>query len=442
MLDILLVDDEPSLVELVAAALRKHGHHVAIAPSGASALEAATHHPFDAMVCDVHLPEVDGLTVLKRMRQSCPDTAVILMTAHGGVKEAVSAISDGALDYLTKPFQMADLLSRLQRIAPHAPHAPLAETPALPAELLGTSAAMVRLRDRIDKFANAEAPVLIQGESGTGKELVSRALHLKSARRHRPFVAVNCASCPDTLLEAELFGHERGAFTGAVRKREGRFQAADGGTLLLDEVAELPTMSQPKLLRVLQEQTFEPLGTNHTVRVDVRVLSATHRSLKEQLAQGKFREDLYYRLKILELDVPALRERHGDVPLLVEHFVRRFATPNAPTTLSEGASRALAGYTFPGNVRELEHAIRHAMVLAVGSDEVMLEHLPPDIAGATPGKEPSGQLMPLHDAVAQYERGYLMRALAINHGAKAETAAQLGISRKNLWEKLRRYAIE
>jgi DNA-binding NtrC family response regulator len=446
VLEILLVDDEPSILEIVGNALRAHGHNVALAPDGAAALEAASNHPFDAMVCDVRMPEVDGLAVLKRMRSRSPETAVILMTAHGAINEAVRALHYGAFDYLTKPFTIPELLARLQRVRPAGgPRLPPSPSPVTrsPAagDLLGRSPQMARLREMIARFANAKAPVLITGESGTGKELVARALHAQSDRRYQPFVALNCASLPETLLEAELFGHERGAFTGAVSRRDGRFRAADGGTLLLDEVAELPLQSQPKLLRVLQQQSFEPLGTNQTVQVDVRVLSATHRSLKELLAEGRFREDLYYRLKILELDVPPLRERLEDLPLLISHFIEQFGTADSPGRVSPEANRLLNSYPYPGNVRELEHAIRHAMVLAVGEPELRVDHLPPDIAGAVEVKAEPAQLLKLHDAMAQYERAYLQRALELGRGQRMATALLLGISRKNLWEKLRRHGI-
>ncbi|MBS1151754.1 MAG: sigma54 specific transcriptional regulator, Fis family [Myxococcaceae bacterium] len=312
-----------------------------------------------------------------------------------------------------------------------------------PAELMGDSPAMVRLREIVAKFAKAEAPVLISGESGTGKELVARAIHEQSDRRARPFIAVNCAAFPDALIEAELFGQEAGSGNGIpVKKREGRLQAAEGGTLLLDDVGELPSQSQPRLLRVLEERTFEPVGGNESVKVDVRLLSATHRSLKDLLAQGKFREDLYYRLKILEIDVPSLRERQGDVPLLISHFMKRFATPNAPTRISDEAAKVLAQHPFPGNVRELEHAIRHAMVLAADQPELRLEHLPPDIVEGHLARVSNVGMRPLHDALAQYEREYLRHALEACQGHKSATAALLGISRKNLWEKLKRYGIE
>jgi transcriptional regulator with PAS, ATPase and Fis domain len=297
---------------------------------------------------------------------------------------------------------------------------------------------MLRLMDRVNTIATSHAPVLLQGESGTGKELVARALHDRGARHGKPFIAVNCAAFPDTLLEAELFGHERGAFTGAVRRRDGRFRAAHGGTLLLDEVAEMSLPAQAKLLRVLQEGSIEPLGTNESVRVDVRVISATHRNLKENITTGLFREDLYYRLNVLNIDIPPLRDRKGDLPLLAQYFVKKFTKPGAsPPRVSPAAWRALTEFPFPGNVRQLGHAIEHAMVLANGTD-IDVRHLPRDIAHVDEALRTTTTVpRPLGTAMKEFEREYIQRALAQADGKRTLAAEILGISRKNLWEKLR-----
>jgi DNA-binding NtrC family response regulator len=308
--------------------------------------------------------------------------------------------------------------------------------------IIGRSPAIVRLLEKAEAVARSDAPVLVAGESGTGKELVARLLHERSARRAGPFVALNCAAFPESLLEAELFGHERGAFTGAVRKRDGRFQAAHGGTLLLDEVAEIPLPAQAKLLRVLEEGTFEPLGTNRSVAVNVRILSATHRDLSDHIARGLFREDLYYRLKVVCLKLPPLRERPDDLRPLVAHFLRRFRGATGGAPLTERAWAALAAYRFPGNVRELEHAIHHAVIIA-GGEEIDLAHLPPEIAGAgedAPGRA-AAPIRPLADAARAFERDYLLTALRVAGGRRAQAAGLLGISRKSLWEKLRRHGI-
>ena len=301
---------------------------------------------------------------------------------------------------------------------------------------------MARLLGRIDTMATSDAPVLITGETGTGKELVARTLHRLSNRRDRPFMAVNCSAFPESLLEAELFGHERGAFTGAVRKRDGRFKAADGGTLLLDEIAEVPLAAQAKLLRVLEEGAIEPLGTNTSVPVDVRVISATHRNLAELIGQGRFREDLYYRINVLDVAIPALRDRQGDLALLCQHFLASFsAVVTDPPSISPRAWAALSRHPFPGNVRELAHAIEHAVVLARGAREIDLEHLPATLVGALPEAGDDAGPRPLAVAIKEFERQYLLRTLHLAQGSRKHAAELLGISRKNLWQKLRAHGI-
>ncbi|HET6148997.1 MAG TPA: sigma-54 dependent transcriptional regulator [Polyangia bacterium] len=450
MLDILLVDDEPDFRMLVGDALRDAGHRITLASNGAEGLTLISSNVFDVMLCDIRLPKVDGLTLFRRVRQESPGTDVILITAHAAVSDAVAALKEGAYDYITKPFDIDEIIVQMDRIG--AQRALKRELEQARAELsqrksgsaiIGRSPPMLRLADRIDTIAQSDAPVLITGESGTGKELVARTLHERSSRRARPFIAVNCAAFPETLLEAELFGHERGAFTGAVKRRDGRFKAADGGTLLLDEIAEVPLPAQAKLLRVLQEGTVEPLGTNESTRVDVRIISATHRNLRERIKEGRFREDLYYRLNVLDIEIPPLRERRGDLPLLLQYFMARF-TPagKAPPAISPRAWAVLSQYAFPGNVREFAHAIEHAVVLS-GGNEIDVEHLPGGIAGATDsnGNSSAGNLRSLGVALKEFEKEYLMRALTQASGKKMKAAEILGISRKNLWEKLRLHGI-
>jgi DNA-binding NtrC family response regulator len=448
----LLVDDDPSIRLSLTAALEAAGHRVTGLADVPEATEALAHQVFDVVIADIHLPQGTGLDLFRVARCDAPETDVILITGHGAINEAVSALKDGARDYLTKPFTIEELVVRIDHIA---------EQRALRQELAAARSrlqasqegglvsrcpAMLRINDRIATMAESEAPVLITGESGTGKELVARLLHQQSPRAGKPFVAVNCAAFPDTLIEAELFGHERGAFTSAVRQREGRFKAADGGTLFLDEVAEIPLPAQAKLLRILQEGAVEPIGTNTPVPVNVRIISATHRNLKRQIAEGKFREDLYYRINVLNIHIPALRERQGDLPLLIGHFLSRLTPPGKPQpTISPRAYAALAEYQFPGNIRELKHAIEHAVVLARGQ-EIDLEHLPEDIAGGSRSLERTSNQQPgpfhsLQAAIKEFEREYLLRALERAHGNKSEAAALLGISRKNLWEKLRAFGI-
>src|SRR4051812_44524505 len=444
-LDVLLVDDEPDVELLAGEALRDAGHRVTAVKDGAEALELVKARAFDLMICDIRLPKIDGLTLFRQTRQQSPDTTVILMTAFAAVQDAVAAVKEGAHDYLTKPFEIDEITLRVKRIAEH--RALLRELDVARAELakdgvgeviVGRSVQILRLLDRVNTIAPSHAPVLLQGESGTGKERGARALHERGARRGKAFVAVNCAAFPETLLEAELFGHERGAFTGAVKKRDGRFRAAHGGTLLLDEVAEMSLPAQAKLLRVLQEGTVEPLGTNESLRVDVRVISATHRDLKERIGDGRFREDLYYRLNVLDVDIPPLRDRRGDLPLLVQYFLKKFTRPGRDLpSVSSAAWSALSQFSFPGNVRELGHAIEHAAVLADGGD-IDVRHLPRDIARA--GEVAEGTTSPprpLGTALKEFEREYLQRALAQADGKRTVAAEILGISRKNLWEKLR-----
>jgi two-component system, NtrC family, response regulator AtoC len=456
MLDILLVDDEPDFRVLVGDALRDAGHRVSLAANGAEGLTQISSNVFDVMICDIRLPKVDGLTLFRRVRQESPGTDVILITAHAAINDAVAALKEGAYDYLTKPFDIDEIVLQLQRIATQ--RALKRELEQARAELsqrksngvgqyagaiIGRSPPMLRLLDRIETIAQSDAPVLITGESGTGKELVARTLHERSSRRPKPFIAVNCAAFPETLLEAELFGHERGAFTGAVKRRDGRFKAADGGTLLLDEIAEVPLPAQAKLLRVLQEGTVEPLGTNESTRVDVRIISATHRNLRDRIKEGRFREDLYYRLNVLDIEIPPLRERRGDLPLLLQYFLNKFTQPGKPpSTISPRAWAVLSQYHFPGNVREFAHAIEHAVVLA-GAGEIEVEHLPGGITGALDGaaSTPVGSLRSLSAALKEFEHEYLMRALAQANGKKMKAAEILGISRKNLWEKLRLHGI-
>jgi DNA-binding NtrC family response regulator len=448
-LRILVVEDDANVRDAVTGALADAGHDVTELGDGRSAIERLGATSFDVVVTDVRLPKADGLAVFRAARQISPRTAVVLMTSFANATDAVAAMKQGAHDYLTKPFDPDELVIVVARLAEkralevELEEARAALAGAADAEIVGASPAMASLLDRLSAVARSDAPVLVTGESGTGKELVARRLHARSARSAGPFVAVNCAAFPETLLEAELFGHERGAFTGAVKRREGRFQVASGGTLLLDEVAEMPLPAQAKLLRVLQDGTFEPLGSDRPVRVDVRVVSATHRDLRRRIADGAFREDLYYRIHAVELHVPPLRERASDLPLLVTHFLRRFTQAGAAVPeVSLGAWRALAAYPFLGNVRELGHAMQHAVLLSRGGT-IEVAHLPPDVANAGAAEAAAGgaPLRPLSAVVKQAEREHILRALAVAGGKRVRAAELLGISRKNLWEKLTAHGI-
>ena len=456
VLRILVVEDEPDLRTAIAEGLGEAGHAVQVATDGAEALELITSQVFDAVVTDINLPKLDGIALLKRVRAESPSTSVVLVTAHGEIAQAVAALKEGAYDYLTKPFELDELLLRLGHIAERRTlERELEQARATLAGrspetlLVGQSPPLRRVLDKVSLVAASESPVLVAGESGTGKELVARMLHDRSPRAGRPFIVVNCGALTETLIEAELFGHERGAFTGAQKKRDGRFKAADGGTIFLDEIAELPLTAQAKLLRVLQEGTFEPLGTNTSVKVDVRVVSATHRNLKERVQRNLFREDLFYRINVIEIALPPLRDRPGDLALLVQHFLDRFAVKGQPPVrLSPAAWTALAAHRFPGNVRELAHAIQHAVVLA-GSAEIGPQHLPADITEAPgetdptaqPSGEAAGELRPLSVAMQDLEKGYLRQALRQLNGQKAKVAAALGIAPKLLADKLRAHGL-
>lgn len=455
------------MLQSVADVLAADGHAVSQATDGEQAIAQITGRNFDLIICDMRLPCVDGVGVFRHVRAHAPASDFVFITAFGAVPEAVQALKEGATDYLTKPFRLEELRARVAQIyRARELRRELAWARSTLAQAgprtraVGQSPAFKRAVARLPTFADSEYPVLVLGESGTGKELVARMLHEQSPRRARPMVAVNCAALPEALLEAELFGYRRGAFTGAVGDREGRFRAAHGGTLFLDEVAEMPPGAQAKLLRVLQEGVFEPLGSDRSLKVDVRIISATHRDLRDAVAKGQFREDLYYRLKVLTLEVPPLRQRDGDHVVLVDHFLGQLEHPGGASNIAPDALSALLAYDYPGNIRELEHAMQHASVLARGRT-IEASHLPaeiaclaeargvssPEVLSSTPSAEAapndaaSGSVGPLAAAMDGFERGYLQRALVAADGKRAVAAALLAISRKGLWQKLRRHGL-
>jgi DNA-binding NtrC family response regulator len=449
---LLLVEDERIVRITVRDALAKAGYRVTDLADGASALRAAEAERFDIVLTDVRLPGLDGIALFRRIRQLHSDAAVLLFTAHAELDDAVAVMREGARDYIQKPFEMEELLLRLGRVRDElafrrAMESGASDRPAggrMP--IRGISAATRRLVERIEAAAASDVNVLITGETGTGKDLCARTIHDRSRRAGKPFVAVNCAALPETLLEAELFGHEKGAFTGAERRRAGRFETANGGTLFLDEIGELPLAAQVKLLRVLETSTFEPVGTSKSVTVNVRIIAATNRDLTEAVEKGAFRQDLYYRLNVMDIETPPLRHRPGDIPILVSEFLADIAArqgrpvpPLDPSTIA-----ALATYRFPGNVRELIHALERAVAVARGG-VIRLEHLPPaissvargDAAGADEPPEDDERVEPLASAVARFERQYIRRVLERTGGHRGRAAALLGISRKALWLRLR-----
>lgn len=448
-LDILVVDDDQATRLSLAYALSDAGHHVTEAADGEEAMALVSERTFDVALLDVRLPKVDGLTIFRRLRLRSPTTAVILMTAFATIPDAVASLREGAYDYVTKPFDPEEFTLRvIGHIAEHvALKRELEEARRLVASrdagspIVGHTPAMVRLVERINTVAQSDAPVLITGESGTGKELVAHTLHARGPRKAAPFVALDCAAFPEPLIDIELFGEERGTITTATRRRrDGSFRAADGGTLLLDEVSALPLSTQAKLLRTIEDGVVVPVGGTVPIPVNVRVVSTTTQDLKALVSQGKFRDDLYLRLAVLDLHIPPLRERKADMPLLVAHFLRRYCPGRVPPGVSPRAWQALMEYPFPGNVRELAHAIERAVVLARGG-EIDLEHLPEAIVGASPERAADAQLQPLSVAMKDFEKRHVTRALHIANGNFENAAELLGISVRTLKQKIERHGI-
>ncbi|OGK80369.1 MAG: Fis family transcriptional regulator [Candidatus Rokubacteria bacterium RBG_16_73_20] len=439
----LVADDEAGMRESVARALRREGFQVTAVEDGAAALDALRRAPVDLLVADLRMPGLDGLELLRAAKLVAPDTEVVVLSGHATVEEAVEAMKEGAYDFLTKPFDRAPLV-RVARQAVERRRLVLEnrrlrrrlDDLAGAEELVGRSPQIQEVLRLVKQVAPTTTTVLIQGESGTGKELVARAIHQLSPRRERPFVRVNCAALPDTLLESELFGHEKGAFTGAVARRQGRFEVADGGTLLLDEIGDLSAVAQAKVLRVLQEGEFEPVGASRTVRVDVRVLAATNQDLTRLVGEKRFREDLYYRLHVISVTVPPLRERREDVTLLAQHFLQRFAARNHRTLegFTEAALARLADYAWPGNVRELEHAVERAVVLAQGPF-VDVGDLPEAVGQA----EPSSRVVPIPIGMPleEVEQRLIEETLRQTKGDKELAAKLLGIASRTIYRKLK-----
>jgi DNA-binding NtrC family response regulator len=446
------VDDEKRLCRSLEILLREEGpFNVAIASDYYSALEKLR-EPVDLVLTDLTMPGKSGLDLLRAVKAERPAMPVVLMTAYSTVESAVEAMKDGAVDYIVKPFENEKLVALLRRALKgrSVGEEPEAEAPALErfGDLIGQSPAMQKVYDLIQRAAEADATVLITGESGTGKELVARAIHYSGARKAKPFVALNCSAVPETLLESEMFGHERGAFSGAVRSHEGRFELADQGTLFLDEIGEMSPLLQVKLLRVLQEKEFLRVGGTRTIRVDVRIIAATNRDLPRAVKDGTFREDLYYRLNVVGVHLPPLRERPEDLPVLLEHFLTEKCRKNglARKSLSEGARSALLAYGYPGNVRELENLIERACVMSRGP-AIEEADLPIDRPSATadPGAAiaiESG-LKNLNEMHGRLERELVERAIRAHPGkSNSELAEILGTSRRVLESRLRLYDIK
>src|SRR6266478_3424525 len=428
---VLVVDDEQSLRKVLAATLQREGYEAQVASDGEEALAALDRDGADVVVTDLVMPKMDGLSLLRKVVVSHPDVPVIVVTAHGRVDSAVEAMKAGAFDFVTKPFEHAELN-----------------------EIIGKGQQMIELQQIIAKVADAPSTVLIQGESGTGKELVATALHEKSSRRDRPFIKINCAAIPRELVEAELFGFEKGAFTGAVQSKPGRFELADGGTLFLDEIGEIPLEMQVKLLRAIQESEFERVGGVKTTRVEVRLIAATSRDLTREIAAGRFREDLYYRLNVVPVQLPPLRERREDIPLLVEHFRQKYNARLKKNVerIEDDALAALSGYSWPGNIRELENVLERTILFAE-RPVIRAADLPPSLRNrpAMPDDAaPSASGLPstpgplkeiVKEQVQAIERDLIVRGLEVTNGNVTRTAKLLKISRKSLQMKMKEFGL-
>jgi len=452
---VLIVDDEKAMRLALKGLLAKEGYEVDTAESGEEALRRIEPGSFHVVITDLSMKDVDGMEVLEHTRRVDPDAAVVMITAYGSEKVAVAAMKQGAADYLPKPFDNDELRVLVRRVMENArlkrDHRRLLEQVqgAFAGQIVGRSPAMQGVFETIDKVADADVTVLVRGESGTGKELVANALHYKSPRRSKPLVKMNCAALSRELVESELFGHEKGAFTGAISRREGKFEAADGGTLFLDEVGDMPLETQAKLLRAIQEKEFERVGGNQSIRVDVRLIAATNQDLEAATRAGRFREDLYYRLRVVELPLPSLAERREDVPLLVEHFLReaadRFGRPPKPLTAE--ALRACVAHPWRGNVRELRSAVEQALLLAPGSEITERDLLGSQSVAGAPARPDAGNeaTLSFRDAkdrfVADFERGFLLQALRRAGGNITKAAEEIGMYRQNFQQKMRELGI-
>ena len=447
----LIVDDKAEMREMLAAAFSERNFTIAQASNGLDAISILKEQPFDIVITDLNMPGADGLEVLCAARQVSPDTRVILITAYGTVQTAVEAMRLGAKDYIEKPFKIAQIELKVDMMMRESDEAPATPTktwmhPSVQ-RMVGTSAHTKQLLKMIEKIAPSTSSVLITGPTGTGKELVARAIHDASPRRDKPFIALNCAVLAPGVLESELFGHEKGSFTGATERRIGRFERADKGTLFLDEIGEIDRNIQTKLLRVLQDSVFERVGGIQTIKTDVRIVAATNSDLTEAIRQGAFREDIYYRLKVFSLNVAPLRSRRDDIPALVDHFLRKFSLEmNKDVTAVDGeVMEFLMRYPWPGNVRELENVMERAVVLAEGS-AITRDELPQELLfnqeDITPRPTPTADGASLIERTDEMERELIRGALERFRWNKTKAADHLGLKRTTLQYKIKKYGLE
>ena len=452
---ILVADDDASIRSLLKQLLSDEGFAVVEASTGVEVVDKVKESSPDLVIMDVRMPELDGIEALSRVKATNPKTAVLIMTAFGSSNAAIRAMELGAFDYITKPFELDKISLTVKRAFQYRDLTQEVEvlrdeisSLVQTERIVGNSAAMQEVYKTVGKVAKSDATVLITGESGTGKELVAEALHYNSSRRSGSLIKVSCAALPETLLEAELFGHEKGSFTGAMATRKGRFELADKGTIFLDEIGEMSLPTQTKLLRVLQERKIERVGSAIPIKVDIRVICATNKDLQKQVEQQKFRDDLFYRLNVININMPALRERKEDVPALVEHFLakHRYSASAQPASISEEALRRLQEYDWPGNVRELENVVERAVVLSRGqiitSRELPFGDHEGEHEGDGEGDEVSAEKSFFKKSVAQFEKDLIMKALRDATGNRSKAAEMLGIYRRLLYAKIKEYGLE
>lgn len=444
--NILVVEDEELMLSILRQLLEDEGYQVFTAVSAEAALEIYPTEEIDVTLTDIKMPGMDGLELLSRIKAMDEEALVIIMTAYSSVDSAIAALRRGVYDYITKPFVNEDLLKTVRNALRTKELSQ--ENRALRRELdrkysfseiIGTSDALQKVFRLVEKVAKTTAGILIQGESGTGKELIAKAIHYNSFRADKPFLAVNCGALPESLLESELFGHTKGAFTGATFEKKGLFRAADGGTLFLDEIGEMPLNLQVKLLRALQEQEVLPLGASAPVKFDTRIIAATNKDLETEVRENRFREDLFYRLNVIEINLPPLRERREDIPLLVRHFIQKNARQHSTKEkrITNKAMAALVNFSWPGNIRELENAVERAFILS--EDEITLENLPPKIYEFNRDAFPMRDSEGLRPTLEEMERRYILEVLRSVDGEKAQAAHILGIDLSTLYRKLRKY---
>ncbi len=448
---ILIAEDEKTQRELLEGFLKKEGFSVEAVSNGRDALGKLQGNLFDLALIDFKMPEFDGLQTLREIRKHYPDLPVVMMTAYGTVETAVASMKEGALDYLTKPIDLDELLLMLQKVIERSTL--IRENKELKAQLqeryrfaqiVYGSPKMEEVMGLVARVAPSQTTVLIRGESGTGKELIANAIHYASPRSEKPWVKVSCAAIPETLLESELFGHERGAFTGATQRRVGRFEEANGGSIFLDEIGDLSPGTQVKLLRILQDKEFQRLGSNQSLKTDVRVITATHRNLEEAIQKGLFREDLYYRLNVISIILPSLRERKEDIPLLIDHFLKKYSEKNQKSisSISKEATALLLRHDYPGNVRELENLIERAVVLCRG-EIITTQDLPFHLKEEKSERlwDSSRKEKSLPESLEEIEKVSILNALHQHQGVQTKAAESLGISERVLRYKMKKYGI-